>query len=466
MEQELIYHERFRPGYHFSPPHGWMNDPNGLVYFHGQYHLFYQYNPDHIYWSDPHWGHAVSSDMVHWRNLPIALFPDDLGTIFSGTIVADLANTSGLFSSSGGLVALFTHHAASGEEYQSLAFSDDDGLTWIKYEGNPVLRGLGGEEWKDFRDPKVLRFQDSWLMITGGGRFRFFTSKDLIHWTFLSDLSVFEEFPDLFCLEGQWVLNVNGFYYYLGILNARGFLPAQDAVGVDFANSWQACYVWDNLPDDRKVWIAWMRDSAKGPTYSWRCNMSVPRELSLRKTDFGFRILQNPICELSSLHELLFEARDCRVEDIDLSWIKDKRLDIIIEAELTDDLPFVVECFASGESCAEVGYRPDEGMVFLDTRKASSPEFSEYSTMFSGKMSTPGNGECILSRLYSQYHPIRSDLSLRILLDESTIEAFFDGGAACATANVYPPENGDGLKIYGMNHRIRHIQIYHMKSIW
>ena len=154
-----LYRERFRPMYHFTAPKGWLNDPNGLICFRGRYHLFYQYNPKDVVWDMPHWGHAVSDDMIHWKHLPIALYPDALGSIFSGTIVADTGNTSGLFGPEGGLVALFTHHAADRTEYQSLAYSRDGGLTWTKYPGNPVLRGGPGPDWKVFRDPKVLRFR-------------------------------------------------------------------------------------------------------------------------------------------------------------------------------------------------------------------------------------------------------------------------------------------------------------------
>src|SRR5690625_320591 len=135
---KLIYSEKYRPQFHFSPPSGWLNDPNGMVYYEGEYHLFYQYHPDSKVWGPMHWGHAVSKDMVHWEHLPIALYPDELGTIFSGSAVVDWNDTSGFFNGGSGLVAIFTHSEVDGQ-IQSIAYSADQGRTWTKYEGNPVL---------------------------------------------------------------------------------------------------------------------------------------------------------------------------------------------------------------------------------------------------------------------------------------------------------------------------------------
>src|SRR6266511_854392 len=165
----------FRPQYHFTPPQGWMNDPNGLVFYQGEYHLFYQHK------RPLHWGHAFSRDLVHWQHLPIALAPDELGDIFSGSVVVDWNNTSGFFGGRRGLVALFTHHTERSQS-QSLAFSRDNGRTWIKYSGNPVL--VSPEP--DFRDPKVFWHEPTrrWIMVLATGRsVSFYTSPNLRMWT-------------------------------------------------------------------------------------------------------------------------------------------------------------------------------------------------------------------------------------------------------------------------------------------
>src|SRR5215217_4747048 len=178
------YSEQHRPQFHFSPKIGWMNDPNGLVYYDKTYHLFYQYYPDSTVWGPMHWGHATSTDMVHWKHQPITLYPDSLGYIFSGSAVADINNTSG-FGTNGKvpLVAIFTHHDPKGEkagkndyQNQSLAYSLDDGKTWMKYAANPVLKNPGI---KDFRDPKVRWHEESkkWIMTLATlDRITFFSS--------------------------------------------------------------------------------------------------------------------------------------------------------------------------------------------------------------------------------------------------------------------------------------------------
>src|SRR5690554_6849151 len=160
--------ERYRPVYHHSPREGWMNDPNGMVYLDGEYHLFYQHNPDSTVWGPMHWGHAISTDLVRWEEQEIALYPDTLGTIFSGSAVVDKNNTAGFGSNA--LVAIFTHHNPQLEkeqtglhQYQSIAYSTDKGKTWTKYDGNPVLPNPGI---RDFRDPKVIwhKESESWVM--------------------------------------------------------------------------------------------------------------------------------------------------------------------------------------------------------------------------------------------------------------------------------------------------------------
>ena len=156
------YQEKHRNQFHFSPEANWMNDPNGMVYYDGEYHLFYQYYPDSTVWGPMHWGHAVSKDMIKWEHLPVALYPDSLGYIFSGSCVMDWNNTSGLAQDDNiPMIAIFTHHDPEGEkastnsfQYQSIAYSNDKGRTWTKYAGNPVIPN--SDSIKDFRDPKVI----------------------------------------------------------------------------------------------------------------------------------------------------------------------------------------------------------------------------------------------------------------------------------------------------------------------
>lgn len=459
-----LFRERFRPQYHFTAPKGWLNDPNGLIFYRGEYHLFYQYNPHDISWGAPHWGHAVSDDMIHWKDLPIALYPDDLGSIFSGTVVADDRNTSGLFNNAGGLVAIFTHDL-HGREYQSIAFSNDNGRTWSKYTDNPVLIGGNGPEWKDFRDPKVFRFNNQWIMLLGGGRYRFYASDDLIHWSFLNDMAVFEEFPDVFLLDNQWILNINGYGYYVGSFTKAGFIPCQPMQFAESANSWQACYTFSDLPSDRRVWMAWMRDSAKGPTDPWRCNMSIPRELTLIKENDQYQILQYPIHELKTLRDLQFSCADVPIEDMEYTAIHGQCLDIEMTIQLNGKAPLQIHCFEKDDEYLEIGYRSSEHLFYVDTRNATSPDLRQYCTMFPSYMSINGNQIKVLSKLFTKYYCAESNISIRILLDVSTAEVFVDGGRLSFTMNVYPGIEADGFSIYGSSHRIQNLSAYQMRPI-
>ena len=224
--QEPSYHEQHRPQMHFSPPGQWMNDPNGMVYFEGEYHLFYQHYPDSNVWGPMHWGHAVSTNLVNWENLPIALYPDELGYIFSGSAVIDWNNTSGFGKDNHPpMIAIFTHHnmdqeKAGGDRYQvqSIAYSLDKGRTWTKFADNPVISNPGI---KDFRDPKVIWHEESarWIMVFAvKDRVHFYTSTNLKEWSFASEFGASDgnhggvwECPDLFPLktsegETKWIL--------------------------------------------------------------------------------------------------------------------------------------------------------------------------------------------------------------------------------------------------------------------
>jgi fructan beta-fructosidase len=211
----MPYQETHRPQFHFSPKEKWMNDPNGMVYYAGEYHLFYQYYPDSTVWGPMHWGHAISQDLLHWEHLPIALYPDSLGWIFSGSAVVDYQNTSGLGSKENPpLVAIYTYHYDQLEkqkrndfQYQALAYSIDKGRTWQKYAQNPVLKNPGI---RDFRDPKVFWHNETrkWVMILAAqDRVKLYNSPNLKDWAFLSDFGQASgahggvwECPDLFTL--------------------------------------------------------------------------------------------------------------------------------------------------------------------------------------------------------------------------------------------------------------------------
>ena len=316
--------------YHFEPRSGWMNDPNGLVYLDGEYHLFYQHNPAATVWGPMHWGHAVSQDLITWHELPIALYPDEIGTIFSGSCVIDTHNSAGFGARA--MVAIFTHHHPQRGQAQSLAYSVDHGRTWAKYAHNPVLRP---EPYvKDFRDPKVVWYETDtdaghWVMILAAGQeIRFFVSSDLRSWqatgTFGAGVGSHTgvwETPELIKLpvnggpETRWLLEVavsegapaggSGVQYFIGDFDGRVFTASENPVPtrwVDFGADFYAPQAWNNLTDGRTIWLGWMNNwsyANKIPDFGARRGaMSLPRELSLVHDDRGHALTQTPVREL------------------------------------------------------------------------------------------------------------------------------------------------------------------------
>jgi fructan beta-fructosidase len=302
------YTEPFRPQYHFSPPAGWMNDPNGLLYYEGEYHLYYQAIPHtHESKGPKHWGLALSRDLVHWQPMPIALYPDELGEIWSGSAVVDWHNSSGLQSGREKvLVALYTSRTEAAQQ-QSLATSNDRGRSWTKYEGNPVI---SNSEYKDFRDPKVFWHPptDRWIMIlVAGHQVMIYTSTNLKAWEFASQFGADEdeggtiwECPDLFPLavdgneaEKKWVMLVsllgaapNGgtaTRYFVGDFDGRSFTnasPPQTVQWLDYGCDNYATITFSDVPHGRRLGIGWMSNwlyAGNIPTFPWRSAMTLPR---------------------------------------------------------------------------------------------------------------------------------------------------------------------------------------------
>jgi fructan beta-fructosidase len=327
----------YRPQFHFTPANGWMNDPNGMFFYEGEYHLFYQYYPDSTVWGPMHWGHAVSKDIMHWEQLPIALYPDSMGYIFSGSAVVDTSNTSGLGTKENPpIVAVFTYHNMEGEksgridyQTQGIAYSLDKGRSWTKYNKNPVLLNPGI---KDFRDPKVSwnEVAKQWVMtLAVKDHIEFYSSPDLKQWTKLSEFGQtlgahggVWECPDLFSLsdnEGKmhWVLLVSinpggpqggsATQYFVGDFDGKNF-TSQDTITrwIDRGADNYAGVTWSDIPtsDGRRLFMGWMSNwqyAQVVPTKTWRSAMTLPRELSLRQTPNGLIVISKPVRKIVEL---------------------------------------------------------------------------------------------------------------------------------------------------------------------
>jgi levanase/fructan beta-fructosidase len=319
-----------RPELHFSPERNWMNDPNGLIYYKGKYHLFFQHNPLENVWGNMSWGHAVSEDLINWKELPVAIAFDDSHAIFSGSAVVDYFNTTGFGTlENPAMVAIYTAHKHDdSHQAQALAYSLDEGLTWVKYEGNPVL----DLNLNHFRDPKVTwdRTTESWLMtvvLPKERKVSFYSSKDLKKWAHLSDFGPVGavdgdwECPDLFPLfvngderKVKWVLLISinpggltggsGTQYFIGDWNGKEFTADEVKTRwLDYGRDNYAGVTFNDAPNQRRIFIGWMNNweySPNFPTSPWRGAMTLPRELSLIAKDGKCSLAANPVSELDN----------------------------------------------------------------------------------------------------------------------------------------------------------------------
>lgn len=487
-ENQLQYSEPYRSQYHFSPQEKWMNDPNGLVYHDGIYHLFYQYYPDDIVWGPMHWGHATSKDMVYWEHRPIALYPDEHGLIFSGSAVVDKDNTSG-FGKNGKipLVAIFTYHLMKGEkagrndfQTQGIAYSLDNGATWEKYAGNPVI---GNEGIRDFRDPKVFWHEDTqnWIMaLVAGDHAKFYRSKNLKDWEHTGDFGKLQgahggvwECPDLFPLqvegsdEEKWVLIISinpgapnggsGTQYFIGDFDGERFVSEQnEPKWLDYGTDNYAGVTYNNTPNGERIFIGWMSnwDYARDtPSDKWRSAMTVPRKLSLRKTQNEYVLANYPLEQVDALakSELAKEMEvaaassgTLKIEGLNQSQLMLKTASRDFRLLFKNDLDEVLELKMDGEN---------ESFI-LDRRKSGKVGFQKEF----------GNKE--------HFMPIGllggDPYEMKILVDWSSIEIFLDGGLLVMTEQVFPtvPYNTLILENGSETSEIQLEAIEKMNSIW
>ncbi len=379
-----------------------MNDPNGLLFYKGKYHLFFQHNPQANIWGNMSWGHATSSDLYTWQEHPVAIECTPTSGIFSGSAVADINNTSGFGSKENPpIVAIYTEHQNDeSNQSQCLAYSLDDGATFTKYEGNPVLN-IGA---KNFRDPKVQWVNDHWLMtvaLANDHKISFYSSPDLKSWKHLSDFGPAAqtggvwECPDLINIGDKWVLLVSlnpggyqvgsGTQYFIGQWNGTEFIPDDTQTRwLDYGRDNYAGVTFSNAPDGKKIFLGWMSNwhyAAKVPTDPWRSAMTLPRELSLR----GDKLVQTPINHPAGFPEVSFTTSSG-----------------------------AIRIYENPDRYIEIGVRNKK--LFVDTSHAW----------------------CELDAPTLQEIPIATDdLDIRAIVDRGSVEVFADGGAISVTNLVF-----------------------------
>ncbi|MBT8394367.1 MAG: glycoside hydrolase family 32 protein [Bacteroidia bacterium] len=448
--------EKYRPNFHFTPKANWMNDPNGMVYYNDTYHLFYQYYPDSTVWGPMHWGHAKSKDLLHWEHRPIALYPDSLGDIFSGSAVIDKTNTSGFGKDA--MVAMFTYHDMDGEkegkinfQTQGIAYSLDEGETWTKYKGNPVI---GNPGIKDFRDPKVFwnEEKENWQMaLVAKDKVIFYGSDDLKSWNKLSEFKFNDdpplgvwECPDLFKLpvqgtdEEKWVLIIShggnsspnggsGTRYFVGEYDGVTFTTnQQESQWIDYGTDNYAGVTYNNEPNNERIFIGWMSNwdyAITTPTKTWRSAMTLPRKLSLERINDkyilkstiidGFdSLLSNMDIENSDKYPFEFESEKLQHSVISFEVkINDK-----LEIELSNVL---------GDTYL-ISYDPVDGIFFTDRTNSGIVDFNKKFLMTPQQKILIGKKE---------------KLKIELVLDASSIEIFLNEGEFVMTNQIFPKKD-------------------------
>ncbi|MGO4187452.1 glycoside hydrolase family 32 protein [Pseudarthrobacter sp. TAF60_1] len=477
--------DSYRPALHYTATDTWLNDPNGLIFHEGVYHLYYQNNPMGNVWGNMSWGHATSTDLQTWTEHPVAIACDENEDIFSGSIVYDRHNTSGFGSGSvAPLVAIYTSAFKPGSMHegvqaQSLAYSLDGGYTWTKHAGNPVLSRGSAE----FRDPKVFRYDGGarsyWVMVAVEAKdFQvvFYKSDDLKNWELLSTFGPANatggvwECPDLFPLpvdgdpdDLKWVLTVNlnpggpnkgsAGQYFIGDFDGTTFTSAStvteglqdpDRLGeygwLDWGRDYYAAVSFSDAPDNRRLMVGWMNNWEYAndiPTAPWRSPMSLVREISLQTRNGDLCLVQQPANETTTLagsdsFRLSEATIDDAVQVLAGAAGTVQRIDATFTPGSAEEFGLILR--GDGVKGTRIGVRPDEGKLCVDRRESGQTDFHE---------SFPSMDTAPLRTTAGSYH-------LSIFVDRCSVEIFAQEGQVTMTELIFPAESSTDLSVYAI----------------
>lgn len=489
----------YRPSYHFTPLYGWMNDPNGMVYKDGEYHLYFQYNPYGSKWGNMHWGHAVSKDLVHWEHLDPAIARDPVGHIFSGSSVVDKKNTAGFGKNA--IIAIYTNHSVNHGEVQCIAYSNDNGRTFTKYEGNPVLTPFDGL--KDFRDPKVFWYEKGkcWYMIVSADKeTRFYKSKNLKKWDYVSAFGkglgqqpCQYECPDFFQLpvngdkkKMKWVMTMNinpgcwfggsATEYFVGDFDGKKFTcpDADEVKWLDWGKDHYATVTFSNT-GDRVLGITWMSNWQYANLTPFKQNRGangLPRELKLYEKNGKYYISEDVAPEVYALRKDTKNVADASVagEKMLAGVAANMEGAFEIEADVTPDANGIagIEISNNKRERTLIYFDMKQGKVVMDRTESGLTDF--------GKQAVPHDIELAWDkqRAAEGKEPVRitnsinykNDFALAtwaplslcedgkktyhvdIFVDKSSVELFVDGGHIAMTNLVFPVAPYENLKLY------------------
>ena len=465
-----FYNELWRPQYHFSAKQCWVNDPNGLVYYKGVYHLYYQCVPDsnECTSGDMHWGHATSTDLIRWTEHQPVLFPDKVGKMWSGTGAVDKYNTSGFFGDTedgAGIVIAYSTNT----QHIGIAYSKDGGFTFTKVsETEPVVAHPEGVT--EFRDPHIFYYPEDkkWKMVVAGGLVRIYESEDLVHWTACGEAQ--EEYrtecPNLIRMkvvgtdEEKWVLSLGGRGYVVGSFDGKRFSGETDVIDMNDGPDTYAGITFSDMPDGRTVMISWMNRwwYAKNVEGIWSGCFALPVEQRLFKIKDSYRLIQTPVKEVETLRRRLILEEHNKVyskgED-PLAVIRSNTCEILLTLDFERSSGFEIDlCVGDGDR-SSLRFIRDE-MRFVFDRSESRLGIQDLKVKFNPR-------EFIIPR-----DSIKDGLlSLRLFIDKANVELYVNGGYNYFVERIQPSDDSRGMSLSADGSiAVESLQIYELDSIW
>ena len=490
----------YRPSYHFTPLYGWMNDPNGMVYKDGEYHLYFQYNPYGSKWGNMHWGHAVSKDLVHWEHLDPAIARDPVGHIFSGSSVVDKKNTAGFGKNA--IIAIYTNNSSvNHDEVQCIAYSNDNGRTFTKYEGNPVLTPFDGL--KDFRDPKVFWYEKGkcWYMIVSADKeTRFYKSKNLKKWTYVSAFGkglgqqpCQYECPDFFQLpvngdkkKMKWVMTMNinpgcwfggsATEYFVGDFDGKKFTcpDADEVKWLDWGKDHYATVTFSNT-GDRVLGITWMSNWQYANLTPFKQNRGangLPRELKLYEKNGKYYISEDVAPEVYALRKDTKNVADASVSDEKMLAGVAANMEgaFEIEADVTPDANGIagIEISNNKRERTLIYFDMKQGKVVMDRTESGLTDFGKQAVphdielAWDKQLAAEGKQPARITNsinykndfALATWAPLslcedgKKTYHVDIFVDKSSVELFVDGGRIAMTNLVFPVAPYENVKLY------------------
>lgn len=469
--------EMYRPQVHFSPEQNWMGYPTGLVYSDGEYHLFYLHNPKNNFWGNIHWSHAVSHDLIHWQQLPMALAPDSLGYILSGSVVVDINNTSGFGTKKNpAFIAFYTYYNSEAKDNLkhslAMAFSIDKGRTWSKYSKNPIVKNPGIPS---FSDPKVFWYapNKSWIMaVTLGQKIGFYTSTNCKSWAHLSNFGMKDdsqnaiwETPDFFEIkvqgsnETKWVLLVSSrggsteqaasTRYFIGSFDGKNFNSESSYIKYNFLMDYgKDCYAnntWNDTLTNRRISIGWMNNweyTGQEPIKGWSGSTTFPRELSLVKQDSIYTLYSKPIKGIEKLYVKCQTFKDLKVTDSKIISDKIKNGIAPVDIQLVFDnsnntainfaQKYGIRLKNKKGEFISIGYDNVDKFFYIDRTNAF------------GEMSS----KSFVTKHSVQYRVDMLFVNWRLIIDKSSVEFFADDYKLAMTDTFYPSDDFDTIELF------------------